>query len=85
GIEIPPTNWIEIQLIGAQEGQKMTLECHSEAYPKSTNYWTRDQGEVITRDKPYFKESGENLLYLILGRIPVLVSMVWQMINAAGI
>lgn len=34
--------WIQNQLVGAQEGQQMTLECHSEAFPKSINYWTRE-------------------------------------------
>lgn len=34
--------WIQNQLVGAQEGQQMTLECNSEAFPKSINYWTRE-------------------------------------------
>jgi hypothetical protein len=50
---VPPKIWIQNQLIGAQEGQPMTLECRSEALPKSTNYWTRDKGEVITKGKIY--------------------------------
>ncbi|PSN55276.1 Lachesin [Blattella germanica] len=47
---IPPMIWIQNQLVGAHEGQQMTLECHSEAYPKSINYWTRDKGEIIAQD-----------------------------------
>lgn len=39
--------WIQNQLVGASEGQTLTLECHSEAYPKSINYWTREKGEII--------------------------------------
>lgn len=35
------------QLVGAVEGQRITLECNSEAYPKSINYWTRDKGDTI--------------------------------------
>ena len=35
------------QLVGAYEGQDVTLECHSEAYPKSINYWTRETGDII--------------------------------------
>jgi late competence protein required for DNA uptake (superfamily II DNA/RNA helicase) len=52
---VPPTIWIQNKLIGAQDGQKMTLECHSEAYPKSSNYWTTDKGEVITKGKIYWQ------------------------------
>lgn len=32
---------IQNQLIGAAIGQNITLECTSEAYPKSINYWMR--------------------------------------------
>lgn len=35
------------QLVGAIEGQRITLECYSEAYPKSINYWTRDKGDIV--------------------------------------
>lgn len=39
--------WIRYQLVGAYDDQQITLECHSEAYPKSINYWTRDNGDII--------------------------------------
>jgi len=48
---VPPMIWIQNQLVGAQEGQQMTLECNSEAYPKSINYWTRDKGDIIAQGK----------------------------------
>ena len=35
--------------------------------------------------KLYFKQSGENLFYLILGHLPVFDSMLWQIGPAAGI
>ena len=41
--------WIQNQLVGAHEGQQMTLECNSEAYPKSINYWTREKGDIIAQ------------------------------------
>ncbi|XKL68974.1 hypothetical protein PGB90_006743 [Kerria lacca] len=44
-VNFPPMIWIQNQLIGAYEGQQLTLECHSEAYPKSINYWSK--GDVI--------------------------------------
>jgi hypothetical protein len=46
---VPPMIWIQNQLVGAHEGQQMTLECHSEAYPKSINYWTREKGDIIAQ------------------------------------
>ncbi|CAG2060934.1 unnamed protein product, partial [Timema podura] len=48
-VHFPPMIWIQNQLVGAHEGQQMTLECHSEAYPKSINYWTREKGEIIAQ------------------------------------
>lgn len=32
---------IQNQLVGAPIGQNITLECISEAFPKSINYWMR--------------------------------------------
>ncbi|XP_046400340.1 neurotrimin isoform X4 [Ischnura elegans] len=52
-VHFPPMIWIQNQLVGAYEGQEMTLECHSEAYPKSINYWTTDKGEIIAQGDKY--------------------------------
>lgn len=38
---------IQNQLVGAQEGQRMILECNSEAFPQSINYWTKENNEII--------------------------------------
>jgi len=35
------------QLEGAYIGQDVTLECHTEAYPNSINYWTTERGDMI--------------------------------------
>ena len=43
--------WIPHQLIGVTEGVSVTLECLTEAYPKSINYWTRDRNEMIKQGK----------------------------------
>lgn len=48
-LAVPPMIWIQNQLVGAMEGQQITLECHSEAYPKSINYWTKDDGNIISQ------------------------------------
>ncbi|XP_026466369.1 opioid-binding protein/cell adhesion molecule homolog isoform X2 [Ctenocephalides felis] len=46
-VHFAPMIWIPNQLIGAGEGHTVVLECHSEAYPKSINYWTREKGEIV--------------------------------------
>lgn len=49
-----PSIWIQNQLVGAYEGQEVILECHSEAFPKSINYWTTDRGEIVPQSKYLF-------------------------------
>ncbi|KAF7271304.1 hypothetical protein GWI33_015803 [Rhynchophorus ferrugineus] len=48
-IHFPPMVWIKNQLVGAYEGQQVTLECHLEAFPKSINYWINERGEMISQ------------------------------------
>lgn len=46
------------QLEGAYIGQDVTLECHTEAYPNSINYWTTERGDMIVSGNsknPIFK------------------------------
>jgi len=38
---------IENQLEGAYIGQDVTLECRTEAFPTSINYWTTERGDMI--------------------------------------
>ncbi|XP_012535855.1 neurotrimin isoform X1 [Monomorium pharaonis] len=52
-VHFPPMIWVQNQLVGAHEGQKLTLECHSEAFPKSINYWTRDQDKIVPQGGKY--------------------------------
>lgn len=35
------------QLEAAYQGQDVTLECQTEAYPASINYWTTEKGDMI--------------------------------------
>ncbi|KAI8420908.1 hypothetical protein MSG28_008078 [Choristoneura fumiferana] len=46
-VQFPPMLSIPNQLEGAYIGQDVTLECHTEAYPSSINYWTTDRGDMI--------------------------------------
>ncbi|XP_066590965.1 neurotrimin-like isoform X2 [Prorops nasuta] len=46
-VQFPPMLSIPNQLEGAYIGQDVTLECHTEAYPSSINYWTTENGDMI--------------------------------------
>ncbi|XP_044002273.1 neurotrimin-like isoform X2 [Aphidius gifuensis] len=52
-VHFSPMVSVQNQLVGAREGQSMTLECLSEAFPKSINYWTKDKSEIIAQDGRY--------------------------------
>lgn len=52
--QVPPSVWIQSQLIGEYQGNKVTLECHCQAFPKSINYWTKDNGEIIPHSKSVY-------------------------------
>ncbi|KAL1464422.1 hypothetical protein WDU94_004071, partial [Cyamophila willieti] len=52
-VQFPPIVKVPSQLIGAHEGQQLILECISEAYPKSVNYWTREKGDMIANGTKY--------------------------------
>ncbi|CAH2255779.1 jg7125 [Pararge aegeria aegeria] len=52
-VQFPPMLSIPNQLEGAYVGQDVTLECHTEAYPSSINYWTTDRGDMIISGGKY--------------------------------
>lgn len=55
-IIVPPVLWIPNQLVGAPLGRDVTLDCHTEAYPSSINYWGRRPNEmIISNDKMQVK------------------------------
>ncbi|KAK4298259.1 hypothetical protein Pmani_029381 [Petrolisthes manimaculis] len=40
--------WVPQQLEGAYVGQEdLTMECHTEAFPNSINYWTNPNGDMV--------------------------------------
>ncbi|XP_034934357.1 protein amalgam-like [Chelonus insularis] len=59
-VNFSPMIRIEKQLIGAYEGQTLTLECLSEAYPRPVVYWTRPNNETIVNDNNYKAEAITN-------------------------
>lgn len=42
-LPVPPMIWVPNQLIGATVGDEIALECDTEAFPLSLNYWTREE------------------------------------------
>ena len=64
------------QLEGAYIGQDVVLECHSEAYPDSINYWTTEHGDMIVSGKfPYLFD----LIKYYHSRIRVFVVRIYYM------
>ncbi|XP_076762855.1 lachesin isoform X2 [Xylocopa sonorina] len=59
-VHFSPMISIQNQLVGAQEGQRMTLECNSEAFPKSINYWTKENNEIIKNGDKYEQSLTDN-------------------------
>ncbi|XP_050665527.1 lachesin-like [Leptidea sinapis] len=52
-VHFPPIMTIQNQLVGAMEGDTVFLDCHSEAYPKSINYWTINDQIISQTDKRF--------------------------------
>ncbi|XP_045135901.1 neurotrimin-like [Portunus trituberculatus] len=52
-VQFPPMAWVPQQLEGAYIGQELTIECRTEAFPKSLNYWTGPSGDMIVAGHRY--------------------------------
>nr|XP_022905101.1 lachesin isoform X2 [Onthophagus taurus] len=52
-VQFPPMLTIPNQLEGAYIGQDVSLECHTEAFPTSINYWTTERGDMIISGDKY--------------------------------
>lgn len=52
-VQFPPVAWVPQQLEGAYLGQELTIECHTEAFPKSINFWTNPNGDMVVADDRY--------------------------------
>ncbi|XP_054267287.1 lachesin-like [Macrosteles quadrilineatus] len=59
-VQFPPMLTIPNQLEGAYLGQDVQLECHTEAYPTSINYWTTERGDMIVSGDKYEAVSMDN-------------------------
>jgi len=63
------------QLVGAYEGQQIKLECHSEAYPKSINYWTKEKGDIVPQGELHLLTSCCPLLVVQLSALRLTAQM----------
>ncbi|XP_060524691.1 neurotrimin-like isoform X2 [Cylas formicarius] len=59
-VQFPPMLSIPNQLEGAYIGQEVTLECRTEAFPTSINYWTTERGDMIISGDKYEAVSMDN-------------------------
>ncbi len=57
---VPPMIWVPNQLIGASIGEEVTLECSTEAFPLSLNYWTKEDTFMIVNSDKYKMSNSEN-------------------------
>ncbi|XP_023717616.1 neurotrimin isoform X2 [Cryptotermes secundus] len=59
-VQFPPMLTIQNQLEGAYLGQDVALDCLTEAYPTSINYWTTERGDMIVSGDKYEAVSTDN-------------------------
>ncbi|XP_018326046.2 lachesin [Agrilus planipennis] len=58
-VEFPPMIWVPNQLVGAPAGKDVTIDCHTEAYPRAISYWVYNN-LMLLPTKKYGTETTEN-------------------------
>lgn len=58
-VEFSPMIWVPNQLVGAPAGTNVTIDCHTEAYPRAISYWVYEN-VMILPTKKYGTETTEN-------------------------
>ncbi|GLV43037.1 Dpr-interacting protein delta [Carabus blaptoides fortunei] len=58
-VEFSPMIWVPNQLVGAPAGTDVTIDCHTEAYPRAISYWVYDN-VMLLPTKKYGIENNEN-------------------------
>ncbi|KAJ8918674.1 hypothetical protein NQ315_014994 [Exocentrus adspersus] len=56
---VSPMIWVPNQLVGAPAGTDVTIDCHTEAYPRAISYWVYDN-VMLLPTKKYGTETMEN-------------------------
>lgn len=52
--------WVPNQLIGASVGDEVGMECATEAFPLSLNYWTKEDSFMIVNSDKFKMSNTEN-------------------------
>ncbi|KAL0278833.1 UNVERIFIED_CONTAM: hypothetical protein PYX00_000527 [Menopon gallinae] len=58
-VEFSPMIWVPNQLVGAPAGTEVTIDCHTEAYPRAISYWVYEN-VMLLPTKKYLTELSEN-------------------------
>ncbi|XP_022902062.1 lachesin [Onthophagus taurus] len=58
-VEFSPMIWVPNQLVGAPAGTDVTIDCHTEAYPRAISYWMYENAMLLP-SKKYGTETTEN-------------------------
>ncbi|KAK6643660.1 hypothetical protein RUM43_005170 [Polyplax serrata] len=58
-VEFSPMIWVPNQLVGAPAGTDVTIDCHTEAYPRAISYWVFDN-VMLLPTKKYATDVSEN-------------------------
>nr|XP_045593468.1 lachesin-like [Procambarus clarkii]XP_045593469.1 lachesin-like [Procambarus clarkii] len=72
-VQFPPMMWVPQQLEGAQLEQQLTIECHTEAFPRSINYWTNPSGEMIVPGPQFEPVTTEDSSYKVHMKLRMLL------------
>ncbi|XP_022247140.1 lachesin-like isoform X1 [Limulus polyphemus] len=70
-VHFTPMIWVPNQLIGSPVENNVTLECHTEAYPASINYWTTEKGDMLVTDHKY-RVKNEHKTYKVQMKLTIL-------------
>jgi len=58
-VPVSPMIWVPNQLVGAPAGTNVTIDCHTEAYPRAISYWVYEN-VMILPTKKYGTDTTEN-------------------------
>lgn len=57
--KVSPMIWVPNQLVGAPAGTDVTIDCHTEAYPRAISYWVFNS-VMLLPTKKYVTDISEN-------------------------
>ncbi|XP_050436050.1 neurotrimin-like [Adelges cooleyi] len=70
-VHFAPMVWIQNQLVGAFIGDRLSLECLVEAFPKSINYWSSDNGNILLSQGDDYDTSFKGDAYKVEMRLTI--------------